>query len=516
MHDHFDRNLMLMIKSLAITLMLPLACRSQPTGFVRTSAPYSVNQTNFLALGLGVSWHFNMATYEGVELAAPTTPGTFCPPSQVNLTSWMTTAKSYGAKYVVLTTKHWDGFALWPTSYNYPTATNPANRVPYSTAQSSCFLANNSADFVGSFIAAAQAQGLQVALYYCIRDGTFLQNVGTTADNTAAYISMVETQLQELLTRYGSITALLTDGWGWCTDVGGGYPARYPLIPYSTISEFVHRLQPGILLIENNHVSRDTDLSIYESQVDFAPAAGNAVLSQFWPTTGMSAAQDGTDVWFTNPKCYIQPLFRLGMDLRNGSANQYSTLINLGPDATGNLTACESAALAKAAAIRATAPPSLGAPVAVSGTYSPSTCAAVSLTDGIFPNLPHFQAVPLWCSEAGDQNPWAEIDLGVPIAISEISVWNRYDGIGDGRMRDITITACNTSPCSGGNAIYTSATLNPANILGGGNSDYSNGPRYVMAQGLSLAARYVRVTRAGTDATDNGCQLSITEIGIVQ
>lgn len=39
-------------------------------------------------------------------------------PADLNCDQWMETAKSLGAKYAILTTKHHDGFALWQSKYS--------------------------------------------------------------------------------------------------------------------------------------------------------------------------------------------------------------------------------------------------------------------------------------------------------------------------------------------------------------------------------------------------------------
>ena len=57
----------------------------------------------------------------------------------------MALAKQIGASYVVLTTRHHDGYCLWPT----------ATAAPHSTR-----------DLVGAFVEAARKAGLRAGLYY--------------------------------------------------------------------------------------------------------------------------------------------------------------------------------------------------------------------------------------------------------------------------------------------------------------------------------------------------------------
>ena len=68
---------------------------------------------------------FNMQTYGllpvGTKRAPP--PASVFNPDKLDTDAWVQAAKSFGAKYAVLTASHRSGFALWPTkSHNYSIA----------------------------------------------------------------------------------------------------------------------------------------------------------------------------------------------------------------------------------------------------------------------------------------------------------------------------------------------------------------------------------------------------------
>ena len=63
-------------------------------------------------------------------------------------------AAAAGARYAVLTTKHHDGFALWPSALSDWTIA----RSPYR------------GDLVGEFVDACRAEGLRVGLYHSLSD----------------------------------------------------------------------------------------------------------------------------------------------------------------------------------------------------------------------------------------------------------------------------------------------------------------------------------------------------------
>jgi alpha-L-fucosidase len=113
-----------------------------------------------------------------------------------NPDSWAETFRRAGAKYVVLTTKHHDGFTLWPSSVPNPRL--PANRQ------------HAARDLVGELSAAVRKQGLRMGLYYSGGyDWTFLPGpIRTAADyermkpETEGYGKYVDAHYRELIARY--------------------------------------------------------------------------------------------------------------------------------------------------------------------------------------------------------------------------------------------------------------------------------------------------------------------------
>ncbi|MEV4561188.1 alpha-L-fucosidase [Kitasatospora sp. NPDC049285] len=138
-----------------------------------------------------------------------------------NPAAWAQLAKDFGAKYTTLTTRHHDGFALWPL--NHPNAWSsgqaPLNR-----------------DFVKDYVAAVRAAGLKVGLYYSPIDWRYPGYYDVTGTNCAtnpwgyttdpahkenARIMKTEVyqSVKELVTQYGVIDDLWWDG-GWIAEQG--------------------------------------------------------------------------------------------------------------------------------------------------------------------------------------------------------------------------------------------------------------------------------------------------------
>ncbi|MGB6744891.1 MAG: alpha-L-fucosidase [Terracidiphilus sp.] len=109
---------------------------------------------------------------------------------------WATIFREAGARYVVLTSKHHEGFTLWPSSTPNPTL--PADRQ------------HATRDIVGELTAAVRKQGMHMGLYYSGGyDWTFVPGpIRTAADyqsvkpESEAYGAYAFAQIHELINRY--------------------------------------------------------------------------------------------------------------------------------------------------------------------------------------------------------------------------------------------------------------------------------------------------------------------------
>ena len=124
--------------------------------------------------------------------------------------AWVRAARNAGMKYMVLTTKHHDGFCLWDTA---TTDWNAVKRGPRR-------------DIVAEYVAACRRHGMRIGFYWSWLDWhqpDWAQRlVWSEIDawrkpfaDTAAHQRMVEylhAQVRELMTRYGPIDVLWFDG----------------------------------------------------------------------------------------------------------------------------------------------------------------------------------------------------------------------------------------------------------------------------------------------------------------
>lgn len=150
--------------------------------------------------------------------------------------AWAALAKEAGVGYVVLTTRHHDGFALWPTRQGEFHAGKIGPKR----------------DLVGPFVEAVRAAGLKVGLYYSPADwshpdypGPFFRDWPNEKDWASPearerFIAYYRAQLVELMSDYGKIDYLWFDG---CIPDD---------LQRREVNEELLRLQPQLLINERN------------------------------------------------------------------------------------------------------------------------------------------------------------------------------------------------------------------------------------------------------------------------
>ena len=145
--------------------------------------------------GYGMFIHFGINTFVDKEWSDGTIPvDKYCPDS-LDCDQWVRIARDAGFRYVLLVTKHHDGFCLWNSRYTtYDVASSPVKT-----------------DIVKAVSDACKKYGLQFAIYYSLWDRH--EPVYKKAD-FGEYIKYMSNQLTELLTNYGSVCEVWLDG-GW-------------------------------------------------------------------------------------------------------------------------------------------------------------------------------------------------------------------------------------------------------------------------------------------------------------
>ncbi|GAA3902070.1 hypothetical protein GCM10023084_63210 [Streptomyces lacrimifluminis] len=234
--------------------------------------------SDMVNLRFGMFNHFNMGTFTNEEWAAPNQNPALFAPTAVDCAQWATAAATAKMSYGVLTTKHHDGFCLWPTAYNdYNVANSPYKQ-----------------DVVAQYVDAFRARGLRVGLYYSIWDRTYSVQAydsrhGVAADQTIqpGDLTYMLNQITELLTDYGTIDMFITDGYAW--QMG------QQAVSYQRIREHVKSLQPNIVMIDHGGLSVPFlgDAIYFEEPLGITSPAGNTFASM--------QGQTISNGWFWHP-----------------------------------------------------------------------------------------------------------------------------------------------------------------------------------------------------------------------
>lgn len=178
----------------------------------------------------GMFLHFGVNTFGNVEWSDGSIPALSYQPAAIDADQWVRAAYEAGMNFVVLVTKHHDGFCPWP-----------AKETAYSVAHS-----GNQTDVVAEVANACRKYGLKLGLYYSLWDRSY---PGYQKDFNDSYIPYMLRQLTELMDgRYGEIVELWLDGaWDkarseWRLDM---------------IYDTVKRLQPNCQIGVNHTVGVD-------------------------------------------------------------------------------------------------------------------------------------------------------------------------------------------------------------------------------------------------------------------
>ncbi len=135
-------------------------------------------------------------------------------PTRFDARAWAKMMKDMGARYVKITTKHHEGFCLWPSRYtDYTVAHTPYKK-----------------DILGELVKACNAEGLDVHFYFSVMDWShpdWRSDIRTPEDSIAfrRFLDFTDNQLRELATRYPTVKDFWFDGtWdasikknGWWT-----------------------------------------------------------------------------------------------------------------------------------------------------------------------------------------------------------------------------------------------------------------------------------------------------------
>ncbi|PYR61376.1 MAG: alpha-L-fucosidase [Acidobacteria bacterium] len=152
---------------------------------------------------------------------------------------WVALVKAAGMKYITITSKHHDGFAMFDSKIS---DYDVVDRTPYKK------------DALKALADECHKQGIKLFFYYSQLDwhhpdyfprGRTGRDAGRPEAGTwTKYLDYMNGQLRELLTNYGEIGGIWFDGWWDRPEADWQLDRTYALI---------HQLQPQALIGSNHH-----------------------------------------------------------------------------------------------------------------------------------------------------------------------------------------------------------------------------------------------------------------------
>ena len=176
----------------------------------------------------GMFIHFGINTFHDQEWTDGSKPASSYCPTKIDAEQWVKTAKDAGMKYIILITKHHDGFCLWDS-----------NNTDYDVASSA-----NRTNVVEEVAKACKKHGIGLGLYYSLWDRKVNGDVENQSQDSVYNDYMVK-QLNELMDIAQKNNTDIVEFWfdgGW---VKQNY--RWPEMDiYQTIKSRQPQCQVGI------------------------------------------------------------------------------------------------------------------------------------------------------------------------------------------------------------------------------------------------------------------------------
>src|SRR5436190_7337614 len=161
-------------------------------------------------------------------------------PTEFDAAEWVSLAKAAGMKYITITSKHHDGFAMFATRQN---KWNIVDATPYKK------------DPLKMLADECRKQGVKLFFYhsqldwhhpdYFPRGRTGANSGRPESGDFNSYLDFMDNQLRELLTSYGDVAGIWFDGMWDRPNADWRLAKTYGLI---------HSLQPAALVGSNHHL----------------------------------------------------------------------------------------------------------------------------------------------------------------------------------------------------------------------------------------------------------------------
>jgi alpha-L-fucosidase len=232
-------------------------------------------------------------------------------PTNFDAHQWVSLIKRAGQKYVIITTKHHDGFAMFRTAtthYNVVDAT-PFARDPIQELAKEC-----------------HRQGIVCCLYYSLGDWTAAEVMD---GKYSSYHDYLFAQLKELMTQYGDIPLIWFDNYWyvndqWSSDLGHA----------KELYAYLRSLNPKVLINDRcgrGAASTDGDYATPENQLK------GSRQSRYFEVVMTDTADDNWG-WVKGATNYRSAAMLIH-NLIDCTSKGGNFVLNVGPTATGEFPA---------------------------------------------------------------------------------------------------------------------------------------------------------------------------------
>jgi alpha-L-fucosidase len=234
--------------------------------------------------------------------------------------AWVLTAKNAGMKYLTITSKHHDGFCLWPSAYTeYDIMSSPYKK-----------------DIIGELAKACKKHDIKFCVYFTIldwhdknypihNDGKGLQTDG----NMDAFRDTIKNQLKEIITKYDPYMLWFDGQWEepWTDEMGIDlYEYLKTLKKDLIINNRLGKEMSAIKNISADHSKMIGDYDTPEQRV------GNLNMDFPWETCMTIANQ-----WAWKPNDKVKSLKECLQTLIKTASGNGNLLFNVGPMADGRI-----------------------------------------------------------------------------------------------------------------------------------------------------------------------------------
>lgn len=357
---------------------------------------------------ISIFLHFGVNTFTDREWGDGKEDPKIFNPTELDARQWVRAAKSAGAKIVILTAKHHDGFCLWPSKYTEHCVKNS----PWKGGQG---------DVVRELADACREQGLKLGLYLSPWD-----RHEKTYGDSPRYNQHYRDQLTELLTNYGPVAEVWFDG-----ACGEGPNGRRQQYDWPSFHAIIRKLQPKAVVFSDagpdvRWIGNESGIAgdpcwatVDPRRVPYAGFSGKGVIEslQHGDANGAVWRPGESDVsirpgwfWHKSQDDKVRSVENL-VDLYFKSVGRNSLLLlNVPPNTKGLLSDTDVTRLAE---FRARLDKIFATDLA---RDKPAKASNVRQNDAAFSAARALDGDPdtYWAADDGQTNVWLEVDLGQP------------------------------------------------------------------------------------------------------